>query len=109
MWSRGLGGRVAAERTRETGGSTEGGGKGRYAYTQTVIEADIIVNRKSQKGILIGKGGTKITTLCHAARTKIAALLCIPVQQIRLSLQVKVHPHWRESRSFLREHGYMEY
>jgi GTP-binding protein Era len=68
----------------------------------TVINQQIIVERDSQKGIVIGKGGRRLKEIGAAARTEIAQHLGRPVH---LFLHVKVEPKWGEDRSLYREIG----
>ncbi|NLN07180.1 MAG: GTPase Era [Firmicutes bacterium] len=56
------------------------------------IEANIYVERESQKGIVIGKGGRMLKEAGRLARLDIEALLGVPVN---LKLWVKVKPDWR--------------
>jgi GTP-binding protein Era len=68
----------------------------------TVINQQIIVERDSQKGIVIGKGGRRLKEIGAAARAEIAQHLGRPVH---LFLHVKVEPKWGEDRSLYREIG----
>lgn len=67
------------------------------------ISADIIVNRESQKGILIGKGGKAIKKLGKRAREVIEDFVD---KKIYLDLHVKVREKWREDPSRVRHYGY---
>ncbi|GAB1429842.1 GTPase Era [Ignavibacteria bacterium] len=67
------------------------------------IAADIIVERESQKKILIGAKGTKIKEIGASARKKAEEHLEHPVF---LELFVKVREHWRERKATLRGLGY---
>ena len=67
------------------------------------IDAEIVVMRKSHKGILIGKGGRALKALGTAAREDIEAFVQRPVY---LNLHVKVREDWRDRESFLRSYGY---
>ncbi len=67
------------------------------------IQAEIIVDRKSQKGMLIGKGGKALKKLGTAARREIEAFLD---KKVNLQLFVKVREKWRDKPSFLRSFGY---
>ncbi len=69
----------------------------------TAILANIIVERKSQKGILIGKGGIMLKTIGKAARLHIQTLIN---GKIYLELFVKVVPNWRSKSARLNELGY---
>lgn len=71
--------------------------------TITRIFAAINVERDSQKGIVIGKGGTMLKTIGSAAREQMQKLIA---GQVYLELFVKVEPKWRQSRSRLAEFGY---
>lgn len=66
----------------------------------TRIQATIIVERDSQKAIVIGKGGAKIKTIGRTARLEIEKFLG---KKVFLELWVKVMSEWKESKSFLRE------
>jgi GTP-binding protein Era len=68
----------------------------------TVINQQIIVERDSQKAIVIGKGGRRLKVIGAAARAEIARHLARPVH---LFLHVKVEPKWGEDRSLYREIG----
>lgn len=64
------------------------------------VYASINVEKDSQKGIIIGKGGTMIKKIRHAAQHEIHRDLKLPV---RLELFVKVYPNWRNSPKALKE------
>jgi GTP-binding protein Era len=68
----------------------------------TVINQQIIVERDSQKAIVIGKGGRRLKTIGAAARAEITEHLGRPVH---LYLHVKVEPKWGDDRSLYREMG----
>lgn len=67
------------------------------------IHAEIIVNRKSQKGMLIGKGGRAIRELGTEARKAIEEFTG---RKIHLELYVKVREKWREKEEWIRNLGY---
>ena len=67
------------------------------------ISADIVVNRESQKGILIGKGGKAIKKLGKSAREVIQKFVD---KKVYLDLHVKVREKWRENPSHVRHYGY---
>jgi GTP-binding protein Era len=67
------------------------------------ISADIIVQRETQKGILLGQGGSMIKKLGTEARKDIEKFLG---QKVFLELFVKVKPGWRENELQLKEYGY---
>ncbi len=66
------------------------------------IRATIYVERDSQKGILIGKGGEKLRKVGTQVRKEIEFLLGRPVY---LELWVKVFPKWRQNPAFLKRLG----
>ncbi len=68
----------------------------------TSIEASIYVERESQKGIVIGKGGELLKRVGTEARGEIEHLLG---RQVFLRLQVKVRLNWRDDERVLREIG----
>jgi len=67
------------------------------------IQADIIVQRETQKGIILGGGGKGIKALGIAARADIEKFLG---QKVFLELFVKVKPKWRDNDLYLKEYGY---
>ena len=67
------------------------------------ISADIIVQRETQKGIIIGDKGSMIKKLGTLARTDIEAFLG---SKVFLELFVKVRDRWRDNETFLKEYGY---
>lgn len=69
----------------------------------TRILATVHVERDSQKGILIGKGGSMLKAIGSAAREQIQKLV---MGKVYLELFVKVQPKWRQSRTRLAELGY---
>jgi GTP-binding protein Era len=71
--------------------------------TMTYIAANIYVERDSQKGILIGKGGAMLKKISSAARTDIEKLV---ETQVYLELRIKVLKNWRQDENLLRRLGY---
>ena len=69
------------------------------------ISAVIYVMRDSQKGIIIGKGGSALKRTGTAARVEMEDFF---QKKVFLQIFVKVDPDWRESRSELRKFGYEE-
>lgn len=67
------------------------------------IRADIIVQRETQKGIIIGEGGKMIRQIGIEARADIEKFLD---QKVFLELFVKIRPKWRENELYLKEYGY---
>ncbi|MBU3745414.1 MAG: GTPase Era [Sediminibacterium sp.] len=67
------------------------------------IQADIIVNRESQKAILLGDKGCMIKQLGILARKDIEAFIG---SKIFLELFIKVRPKWRDNDLQLKEYGY---
>jgi GTP-binding protein Era len=82
---------VEEERPQKPGGS------------RVAVLATVLVERQSQKVILIGRGGQMLRAIGSGARKKMEALLDSPVY---LELFVKVVPHWRRSSARLAELGY---
>ena len=68
----------------------------------TMIRQQILVERDSQKAIVIGKGGRRLKEIGAAARAEITQHLGRPVH---LFLHVKVNPKWDEERSLYRDIG----
>ena len=71
--------------------------------TLTKISADIILQRETQKGIVLGAGGKMIKQLGTLARKDIEAFIG---GKVFLELFVKVRPKWRDNEMQLREYGY---
>lgn len=67
------------------------------------IDATIICERDSHKGIIIGKGGAMIKKIGSAARYEIEELL---EQHVNLKLWIKVKKDWRDSDLLLKNYGY---
>ena len=68
-----------------------------------LLSCDIVVERDSQKAILIGKGGQALKRLGQAARREIEDFLGRPVY---LRLYVKTRADWRNRDGHLKEYGY---
>lgn len=66
------------------------------------IHAAIVLEKKSQKGILIGKGGKKLKSIGIAARKDIETLIGT---RVLLKLWVKVKKNWSQDQRFLKELG----
>lgn len=71
--------------------------------TLTKIVADIIVQRESQKGIVLGERGSMIKKIGSAARVEIEKFLD---RKVFLELFVKARPNWRDNDLYLKEYGY---
>ena len=69
------------------------------------IMAAIVVDRPSQKAIIIGKQGSMIKKIRQNARKDMKRFLQVPVD---LELFVKVEKDWRNKQKYLREFGYDE-
>lgn len=69
------------------------------------IMAAIVVDRPSQKAIIIGKQGTMIQKIRKNARREMKRFLQVPVT---LELFVKVERNWRNKQKYLKEFGYDE-
>ena len=67
------------------------------------MRALIFVERNSQKGILIGKGGSALKKVGIQARKDLENIFG---KQVHLETFVKVDPDWRKSKAKLRKYGY---
>lgn len=67
------------------------------------IQADIVVNRETQKSIIIGEKGKMIKEIGVLARKDIEAFIG---SKVYLELFVKVKPKWRDNELKLKEYGY---
>ena len=68
----------------------------------TVIHQQILIERDSQKAIVLGKGGARLKAIGAAAREAISAHL---ERKVHLFLHVKVNPRWDEDRGLFQEIG----
>ena len=66
------------------------------------IHQQIVIARDSQKGIVLGKGGSKLKSIGEAARKELAGLLGVPVH---LFLHVKVDEKWGDDKEIYEELG----
>jgi len=71
--------------------------------TLTKIAADIIVQRESQKAIMLGEGGKMIKKLGTESRKSIEDFI---QQKVFLELFIKVRDKWRDNDTWLKEYGY---
>ena len=69
------------------------------------IDATIVCERDSHKGIIIGKGGAMLKKIGSNARYEIERLLDV---KVNLKLWVKVRKDWRDSDTMLRNFGYRQ-
>ncbi|MEP7222988.1 MAG: GTPase Era [Novosphingobium sp.] len=66
------------------------------------IHQQIVIARDSQKGIVLGKGGSKLKAIGEASRKELAELLGV---KVHLFLHVKVDEGWSESKEIYEEIG----
>ncbi len=67
------------------------------------IDADVLIERKSQKGIVIGKGGSMLEEAGTAARHELESLLG---SQVHLALRVRIDPDWQRRPAALDRLGF---
>lgn len=67
------------------------------------IQATLYVERESQKGIVVGKGGSMIKKIGTTARKEIEAM---SGRKVFLDLRVKVHKNWRNNPDALQQFGF---
>ena len=67
------------------------------------IEATIVCERASHKGIIIGKGGAMLKRIGSQARREIENLMGA---KVNLQLWVKVRKEWRDSELYMKNYGY---
>ena len=79
--------------------------KDRKSGNITDIEATIVCERDSHKGIIIGKQGAMLKRIGTQARIEIENLLDT---KVNLKLWVKVKKDWRDSDFLLKNYGYQE-
>ena len=68
------------------------------------VDAEILVNRASQKPIVIGKGAATIKYVRKCAERELSALFGV---KVKLELWVRVEPHWMKNERLLAEMGYL--
>ena len=79
--------------------------KEREDFSMWDIEATIVCERDSHKGIIIGKGGAMLKKIGSAARFEIERMM---EQKINLKLWVKVRKEWRDSELMMKNFGYRQ-
>ena len=67
------------------------------------IDASIICEKDSHKGIIIGKGGSMLKKIGSAARREIEDMM---EMKVNLQLWVKVRREWRDSEIYMKNYGY---
>lgn len=68
-----------------------------------VIAANIWLEKKSQKPIVIGKSGTKIKAIRISAEKEIHKIV---KKRVKIDLWIKIKPNWRKKQNALKEFGY---
>lgn len=97
------------EKTSGNGGQAKATAKGAGTETEngavTIcdIDADIICERESHKGIIIGRGGEMLKKIGTAARTDIENMLDC---KVNLKLFVKVRKDWKDNETLMKSLGY---
>ena len=76
-----------------------------YEITPEDIDADIICERESHKGIIIGAGGAMLKKIGTAARIDIENMIGC---RVNLRLWVKVRKGWKDDQNALKTYGYNE-
>jgi len=74
-----------------------------YDSVKPTIHVSVWVERDSQKGIIIGKGGSMLKTIGQKARREIEALMEEP---IHLAIQVRIAPNWQRNAKQLGKLGF---
>ena len=69
------------------------------------IEAEIICERESHKGIIIGKNGAMLKKIGSSARHDIEKMM---EERVNLKLWVKVRKDWRDNELYLKNYGYQK-
>ena len=70
---------------------------------KVIIAANIWLEKKSQKPIVIGKDGKKIKAIRIAAEKEIHKIL---EKRVKVDLWIKIKPNWRKKQNALKEFGY---
>jgi len=74
-----------------------------YDSVKPTIHVSVWVERDSQKGIIVGKGGSMLKTIGQKARREIEALMEEPVH---LAIQVRIAPNWQRNSKQLGKLGF---
>ncbi len=79
----------------------------KYTHKKNLLEilATVVVERKSQKGIIIGKNGSMLKRIGTAARKDIEDLLG---RKVYLEIFCKVEENWRNREYYLKNYGYRD-
>ena len=67
------------------------------------VEASIVCEKESHKGIVIGKGGAMLKKIGSEARREIEQMMDT---KVNLQLWVKVRREWRDSELYMKNYGY---
>lgn len=94
---------VSIDRMKERPSDTTGFGQNDYGNGIIDINATIVCERDSHKGIIIGKGGSMLKKIGTQARKEIENLLDC---HVNLQLWVKVKKDWRDSDFLMKNYGY---
>lgn len=70
---------------------------------KVVIAANIWLEKKSQKPIVLGKGGKKIKAIRISAEKEIHKIV---EKRVKIDLWIKIKPNWRKKQNALKEFGY---
>jgi GTP-binding protein Era len=74
-----------------------------YDSVKPTIHVSVWVERDSQKGIIIGKGGSMLKTIGQKARREIEALM---EESVHLAIQVRIAPNWQRNSKQLGKLGF---
>ena len=74
-----------------------------YDSVKPTIHVSVWVERDSQKGIIVGKGGSMLKTIGQKARREIEAMMEEPVH---LAIQVRIAPNWQRNSKQLGKLGF---
>lgn len=69
------------------------------------IEANIVCEKKSHKGIIIGKEGRKLKGIGKSAREDIEGMLDC---KVNLQIWVKIREGWRDNANYMKDYGYKD-
>jgi len=94
---------IDSMKERSSGLNAQGGDNDNYGNGMIDINATIVCERDSHKGIIIGKGGSMLKKIGTGARKEIENLLDC---HVNLQLWVKVKKDWRDSDFLMKNYGY---
>ena len=90
---------ILVKRIKEVKAKGEGEGEGRWE-----VDVEVLVNRASQKPIVIGKGAETVKYVRKCAERELSDVFGV---KVALEIWVRVEPNWMKNERLLAEMGYL--